>query len=94
MNLNSPLAVPSGGLTAADIDAAIADKSTLQARRAEYVSRLIRHDWDYAYSDDYNAFLRGQRERDALNALQSQVDPDYALWNKHAPEGYRREVRA
>jgi hypothetical protein len=38
------------------------------------LSRLMAfHDWYYNYSDDYSAWTRGQRERDAINAEQQRL---------------------
>lgn len=54
-----------------------------------YINQLIRHDWSYDYSDDYSAWKKGLAERNALSALQKQVDPDFTIWNKHAPASYR-----
>jgi hypothetical protein len=31
------------------------------------------HDWSYEYSDDYSAWNRGVRERDAINAEQKRL---------------------
>ena len=31
------------------------------------------HDWSYEYSDDYSAWTRGVREREAINAEQKRL---------------------
>lgn len=58
--------------------------------RDEYIWALSVHDWDYDYSDDQRAWRRGLAERQALNAAQPKLDPDFTLWNEHAPARYHR----
>jgi hypothetical protein len=54
---------------------------------------LAHHDWTYNYSDDYSAWTRGVRERDAINAEQKRLedlgyaDEVNALIVKYAPKG-------
>jgi len=56
---------------------------------------LAHHDWTYNYSDDYSAWTRGVRERDAINAEQKRLlseglaDPTelVALADKYRPKG-------
>lgn len=56
----------------------------------EYVSLLKRHDWSYQYSDDYNAYSAGRDEAAHLAAMKARLgDKDGAIWNVHAPDGYR-----
>ena len=65
---------------------------TLDPTHHAYVHALTRHDWHYEYSDDHAAWLRGNAERAALQQIQRQLDPDYTVWNAHAPEQYRRTI--
>ena len=55
----------------------------------DYVERLKYHDWYYVYSDDSRVYRRGAEAEKALSALQKQLDPDYKIWNEHAPEQYK-----
>lgn len=50
-----------------------------------YTNLLHRHDWSYDWSDDHRAWTKGKAEREELLKLQPQVDPDFAIWNAHAP---------
>lgn len=58
-----------------------------QIRRAQYVSRLVRMDWqfEHAPSEQWRA---GKEELMALRELQISIDPDAELWNRHAPFEY------
>lgn len=61
----------------------------VQARRAAYVAKLLRHDWSYEYSDCGASYERGRSERIDLLNDRAVIDPDCSLWNKHAPAEYR-----
>lgn len=63
-----------------------------QLRRAEYVSRILKMDWDFeqAPAEQWRA---GRDELVCLRRLQVEVDPTAALWNQHAPEGYKAHQR-
>lgn len=64
--------------------------SGLVLRRAQYVSALLTHDWEHQFSDDNRVVQRGAAEHRELLRMQGEIDPDLALWNRHAPVGYRR----
>lgn len=59
---------------------------------ADYRHKLKGHDWTFEYSDDHSVWQRGRVELAELQRLQGQLDPDYAIWNSIAPEGYRRKA--
>jgi hypothetical protein len=56
---------------------------------ADYRHKLKEHDWSFEYSDDQGVWRQGRKELGELQQLQRQLDPDYAIWNSIAPEGYR-----
>ena len=58
----------------------------------EYARRLQTHDWFYDYSDDHSVWTKGSSERSDLYRIREDLDPNYEVWNKHAPEMFRREV--
>lgn len=60
-----------------------------QVRRAEYVSRLIRMDWQFEFADDARPYRAGRDELMALRQLQIELDPTAQLWNRHVPAQYR-----
>lgn len=59
-----------------------------QLRRAQYVSRLVRMDWEFERSDDGRAHRAGRDELQALRELQADIDPDAEIWNRYAPLQY------
>jgi len=63
-----------------------------QLRRAEYVSRLLKMDWqfEHAAAEQWRA---GRDELAALRRLQIQADPTAKFWNLHAPEHYQARQR-
>lgn len=58
----------------------------------DYITKLKRHDWSYDYSDDHSVWQRGFAERDAIRNLQKVIDPDFEVYNKYAPDGYKVKV--
>lgn len=54
-----------------------------------YIQRLKTHDWYYDFSDDYSAYKRGQASLSELVAMRKKLDPDYAVWNQHAPQNFK-----
>ena len=54
-----------------------------------YVRLLKSHDWYYDYSDDHSVWRRGNEAHSRLRGIQKTIDPTYAHWNEHAPEGFR-----
>lgn len=65
------------------------DQTAEPVRRALYVAALLRMDWTFDHSDDIKVWRRGRNELLRLRAERSEIDPDGALWAKHAPEGFR-----
>lgn len=68
------------------------ESSTVIARRVQreaYIRLLQSHEFAYEFSDDHKVWMRGADERAQLRILQREVDPSGALWNQHAPAGYR-----
>lgn len=55
----------------------------------EYVSRLKEHDWTYQFSDDGRMYNRGEAERNILQSMRKELDPDYEIWNQHCPEYFQ-----
>lgn len=64
----------------------------LSLRRAAYVASLKRMDWFFEWSDDHRAVIAGRQALEALRHEQSALDPDYSIWNKHAPGEFRKVV--
>lgn len=60
----------------------------LQVRRAEYVSRLLKMDWQFEHAPA-EQWRRGRDELKALVALRAEIDPTHRIWNRHAPADYR-----
>lgn len=58
-------------------------------REAEYVTKLLHHDWTFQYSDDHKVWQRGNEERMVLMSMQRQLDPTGEVWNRFAPDGYK-----
>ena len=58
----------------------------------DYITKLKRHDWSYDYSDDHRVWQRGVDERNAIRNLQKVIDPDFEVYNKYAPDGYKVKV--
>jgi hypothetical protein len=52
----------------------------------EYVDALKKHDWAFEFSDDRRAYRKGYESRAQLRILQQRIDPDFRIWNQHAPE--------
>ena len=55
----------------------------------QYKTLLRQHDWSYDYSDHYGTWVKGKEQRAVISALARSIDPDYAIWNSIAPEGYK-----
>jgi hypothetical protein len=54
-----------------------------------YIAKLKAHDWFYMYADSLREFQRGKDQWLAIAGMQPQLDPDYAIFNQHAPEGMK-----
>ena len=64
----------------------VAAEQPIEVRRAGYVARLARMDWQHQFSDSHAAVVAVRMELEALKALRDEVDPDHQLWERHAPE--------
>jgi hypothetical protein len=60
-----------------------------ELKRQQYIVALQAHDWSFEHSDEHAVWQRGFNERSRLTRMQRELDPLFALWNTHAPEGYR-----
>lgn len=60
----------------------------IQVRRADYVSQLIRFDWQFEHAPA-EQWRRGRDGLKELVALRAELDPTHRIWNRHAPEQYR-----
>lgn len=58
-----------------------------QVRRAEYVSRLARMDWQFEHAPA-EQWRKGRAELDALQKLREELDAQHVLWNRHAAAEY------
>ena len=58
-----------------------------QVRRAEYVSRLLRMDWQFEHAAA-EQWRKGRAELDALQKLREELDAQHVLWNRHAAPDY------
>lgn len=58
-----------------------------QIKRAQYVARLIKMDWQFEHAPG-EQWRAGKAELTALRELQADIDPDAELWNRHAPFEY------
>lgn len=52
----------------------------------EYRKLLSAHDWYYNYSDDYSVWAKGKAHAEKFWALQPHIDPDFTIYNEHAPK--------
>ncbi len=58
-----------------------------QIKRAQYVARLIKMDWQFEHAPA-EQWRAGKVELTALRELQAEIDPSAELWNRHAPFEY------
>jgi len=64
-----------------------------QLRRSAYVSALARFDWSHEFSDDASVARAGRRRLEELRHEQEQIDPDFAIWNKHCHPACKNGAR-
>lgn len=57
----------------------------LARERLEYVRRLDSHDWAHEWSDDGATYRRGVEQLEVLRKYQRALDPEFLIWNCHAP---------
>lgn len=60
-------------------------------RLTAYACQLSNHDWTYEYSDDGRVWRAGKASQEALEVAQKQIDPDYVIWNRFAPEMFKHQ---
>lgn len=60
----------------------------------DYINHLKYHDWFFQYSDDHSVWTRGNRARQQLLREQKELDPDWSIWNQHAPDECKVKVSA
>ena len=53
------------------------------------IHKLKTHDWTYMYADSLSEFQRGKDQWLTIAAMQSKLDPDYTIFNQHAPDGMK-----
>lgn len=53
----------------------------------KYIAALKAHDWYYMYADDYRSFNRGKEQWMKLNDMRIELDPNFEIFNQHAPKG-------
>ncbi len=74
------------------LEAALAQIAEAPAiiRRAQYVSALRAHDWDFEFADTQHYYEKGRDQRARLMLEAAAIDPDFELWNKACSAQYRR----
>ena len=53
-----------------------------------YLEALKVMDWQFQFSDDQAVWRQGTQAYAALREMQRQYDPDYSIWNQHAPKEF------
>lgn len=61
-------------------------------RLAAYRAALNRHYWAHEYAPDFASLQRGRESLAALTHEQEVLDPTFAIWNSHAPFGFRKRM--
>lgn len=64
-------------------------ENAMSPEEEKYRKLLRSHDWYYDYSDDHRVWKRGVEERDTLNGMRRQIDPEGTIWNEIAPDNYK-----
>lgn len=57
-----------------------------------YRTMLAEHDWEFEYSDDARVRRLGRLALEQLRFLRRELDPDYKIWNAHAPAAHRHHI--
>ena len=52
----------------------------------KYIHRLKYQDWHFEWSDDHRVWRAGKDSYSLLEEMQKKLDPDFKVWNEHAPE--------
>jgi hypothetical protein len=55
----------------------------------EYINALKKFDWYYLFSDDHRVYNAGEEASKELELMQKLHDPDFQIWNQHAPKDCR-----
>lgn len=51
----------------------------------EYIAALHAHDWSFEFTDDMTVWRAGRESLRRLDAMQREIDPDFAVWNDNCP---------
>lgn len=54
-----------------------------------YIAKLKAHDWYYMYADGLREFNKGKDQWFEIASMQARLDPDYTIFNQHAPDGMK-----
>jgi hypothetical protein len=60
-----------------------------QTELEKYINHLRYHDWWFEYTEDHRVWRAGQDSYATLLEERRRLDPDWTIWNQHAPEEYR-----
>lgn len=52
----------------------------------KYIHHLKYHDWWFEWSDDHRVWLAGKDSLSSLLEKAAKLDPDWKIWNEHAPK--------
>lgn len=52
----------------------------------KYIHALKYHDWFFEWSDDHRVWKAGMNSLDRLREQRKKLDPDWKIWNEHAPK--------
>lgn len=66
--------------------------SEAAATLERYKRMLEEHDWEFDHSDDARVWRLGRLAQEQLEFLRREIDPDYKIWNAHAPAAHRRHI--
>ena len=67
-------------------------KPSLDLMRERYIELLKMHDWQFEYSDDHYAWLRGRSIQRDIEELAKHVDPSREIYNQYAPSAVKKEA--
>lgn len=54
----------------------------------KYIYQLKQHDWAFEWSDDHRVWRAGNESYKLIREWQKKLDPEFKVWNEHAPEQY------
>ena len=61
--------------------------------RDEYIQAVKKHDFTYEYSSDHSNWTRGVSSYAQIMYAQPKYDPDYVIWNAHAPKDMNKQPK-